>query len=751
MSIDNRAMPPRPGTPAQARSPAAPTSVRARLYRMARYLYWKLPVGRDARDRLVGLCYRFAPLLFRGTPGFESWRRGRGQAPAMPEVAGSCPPGRQASVLDGLRFADVDEPEVSVIVSARAGPAYLLPCLSSIAAGSGRIRFEVLVLADATHALEMRALQRVPGLRHLECPSLADVEGARRVAVPHARGRYLCFLDGDTEVAPGWLDGMHALFERFPDCGLVGAKLLFPDGRLRDAGGILWRDGSTCGHGRFDDPWRSGYRYVRRVDFVSGAAMLVPRGLFMEIAEPGAACCAADDCRDADLAMRVRATGRQVMFQPDALVVRHGEPGAQAPDAEGDGDRRCLRERWHPVLDATHFERGGDVFLACERHPGKRMLVVDMGLPTPDRDAGSSTMRDFLRVFLDAGLDVKFWPRNLSGEQPYLGALQQAGIEVFHGDEHVGRLGRWLAREGRHLDYVLLSRPVLAREMLPLLRRHCPRARLLYYGHDLHHLRHREEARVTGDALQAREADALHRIEREVWQGVDAIYYPSASEVAIVRAELPGAKVRLVPPYVFEPDEAPPSPSGRAGLLFVAGFSHPPNIDAARWFADHVLPGLRREHPRLQVTFAGASPSAEVLALRERGIEVTGSVDPQSLDALYARARVAVVPLRFGAGVKRKSVEAMHHGVPLVTTTTGLQGLAGAEDVAAVADDPREFVDAVLALLRDDGLWLRRATAARQFVRAGFSREAMAAAFADEILPEGAFRAVPEGTPAAGR
>ncbi|MCW5582123.1 MAG: glycosyltransferase, partial [Luteimonas sp.] len=626
-----------------------------------------------------------------------------------------------------LGFAEVADPEVSIIVLARDGLGRLLPCLASIAAGAGRTGFEVRVVADTAHDPALRALERVPGLRLHVCPSAAGVDAARHVATAQARGRYLCFLDGDTEVADGWLDAMHALFARFPDCGLVGAKLLFPDGRLREAGGILWRDGSTCRHGCFDDPWRDGYGYVRRVDFVSGAAMLVPRALFTQVAGSAEPCSASDDVRDADLAMRVRAAGRQVMFQPDARVVRHSVADARDPGAEA-VDRRRLRERWHAVLDATHFERGDDVFLARERHPGKRMLVVDMGLPTPDRDAGSATMRDFLGVFLDAGLDVKFWPRNLSGEQPYLGALQQAGIEVFHGNEHVGRLGRWLAREGRHLDCVLLSRPVLAKEVLPLLRRHCPRARVLYYGHDLHHLRHRGEARVTGDALQAREAEALHRIERAVWEGVDAIYYPSASEVALVRAELPAAKVRLVPPYVFEPDNAAPSSRGRAGLLFVAGFSHPPNIDAARWFAAQVLPGLRRAHPDLRVTFAGASPSADVLALRECGIEVSGSVDPETLEALYAQARVAVVPLRFGAGVKRKTVEAMHHGVPLVTTTTGLEGLAGAEDAVAVADDAQAFQEAVLALLCDDDLWRRRAAAAQAFVRARFSRDAMAAA-----------------------
>ena len=107
--------------------------------------------------------------------------------------------------------------------------------------------------------------------------------------------------------------------------------------------------------------------------------------------------------------------------------------------------------------------------------------------------------------------------------------------------------------------------------------------------------------------------------------------------------------------------------------------------------------------------------------------EVTADVSQAELASFYAGARVAVVPLRFGAGMKLKVVEALRDGVPLVTTPIGAQGLPGVEAVAAVATEPLSIADAVCRLLTDDDAWVRASAGQIDYAKARFSEEALSA------------------------
>jgi GT2 family glycosyltransferase/glycosyltransferase involved in cell wall biosynthesis len=598
--------------------------------------------------------------------------------------------------------ADKSDPLVSIVIPVFNQWRYTNACLRTLAsARDPAVATEVIVVDDGSTDRSQELLALCTGIRLVHLESNRGFVAACNTGARAARGTYLYFLNNDAFVTKGWIRPLLDAFLTDPNVGAAVSQLRYPDDTISEAGGVIWSDGRGSNYGRGGSPrdWR--YCSPRDVDYGSAASLMVRRADFLDAGGFSGEFAPAY-YEDADLCFALRSRGYRVVYRPDS-VVYHTEGVSYGSNARDDAlalqerNRRVFAGKWSDELRAHLAPDSANVETAARRLAGKTTVVVaDEHVPFTDRDAGSRRIFFLMELLRKRGWHVIFGSIDRAEYQPYTDALRANGTEVICGfsPRSVNALKRWRIP----VDVAWLCRPGPAARLSPAFRA-AGQAKFVFDTVDLHYLRLEREQHVTGrrtcwEAMRQRELDLAQR--------ADAVVATSSIERELLAAS-GVARVYELPVIEPVPAEAPPPWEARRGLVFLGNYTHAPNVDAARWLCGAVMPLVWARLPGLRLTLAGADPTRAVRALARDGIVVAGYVAEAA--ALLNASRVFVAPLRYGAGIKGKIVYALAHGIPVVTTPVGAEGIFDLAEYGAVASTPEELAALVVRLHEDRAAW----------------------------------------------
>jgi GT2 family glycosyltransferase len=626
-------------------------------------------------------------------------------------------------------FPTTAEPQVSVIIPVFNKWVYTAACLRSLAESQGNSSFEVIVVDDQSSDETPERLAEIDGLAIIRNEQNLGFVGSCNRGAEEARGRYLVLLNNDTQVLSGWLDALIGTFQRYPDTGLAGARLIYPDGKMQEAGGIIFRDGSGWNYGKDDDADRPEYQYSREVDYCSGACIMMETRLFRELGGLDQRYAPAY-YEDTDLAFQVRAKGLKVRLEPAATIVHHEgitsgtdmDSGAKRYQAV---NREKFLARWREELASfpapiTDPGDGRQIRKARDHRLKGRVLIIDAYTPEPDQDSGSLRLCYLMDCYSELGYGVTFLADNRAHAGDYTKNLQRAGVEVVY-NPWAGSLQRFFGERGAEFDFVMISRHYVAANYIPLLNRYCNRAKFIFDTVDLHYLREERLAELENSLSLKRSAAQTRRSELAVINAADATLVVSPVEKTVLEEAAPETRVHVIS-NVHEVVGSQRPFSERKDIFFVGGYQHPPNIDAALWFVGSIWPLIRKKLPDIRFHLIGSKAPEQIRALHGNGVHFQGFV--KSMDPWLDGCRLAVAPLRYGAGIKGKVNLSMSRGQPVVATPMAVEGmLAQAGRDVLVADSAEDFAGHVVRLYQDEDLWNRVSAAGLENVRRYFSVE----------------------------
>lgn len=626
--------------------------------------------------------------------------------------------------FEHLSFPVVETPDVSIVVPVHNKFPVTYYCLVALLFAYNKASFEVILVDDGSSDDTVDVLDYVDGIQYLRNETSQGFIRSCNRGASIAKGQYIVMLNNDTEPTVHWLDELIFTFESFDKVGLAGSKLLYPDGKLQEAGGIVWSSGNPWNYGRSGNPHEPRFSYTRQADYLSGAAIMLTTALWKQVGGFSEEYCPAY-FEDTDLAFKVRAAGYKTLFVPLSIVyhfegISSGTSVTSGTKRYQEINRPKFKQKW---INSCRFngEEGKQVDLNKDRGINHRALVIDYQTPRPDIDAGSYAAIQEMRLLQSLGFKVTFIPENFAYMGAYTELLQRLGIEVIYAPFEYS-MQTFMEKRGSEFDVVYITRYYVAKNQLHWVRQYAPTAKVLFCNADLHFLRELREGIERNDQEQINKACMIREEELSIMRQVDVVLSYNPIEHAVVLSHNLNSTKIVTCPWVVDIKDDIPGFADRQDIAFLGGFGHPPNKAAVLFFISQVMPILRYQLPDAKFRIYGSNVPPELEKLACDDVIVEGYIE--DVADIYNTCKVFVAPLLTGAGIKGKVIDGLAHGTPSVLSPIAAEGTPLRHGLEVmIAETAQDWADAVTELYIDQSVWEKTSIAAREFAARHYSFE----------------------------
>ena len=616
-------------------------------------------------------------------------------------------------------------PLVSIIIPINNNYNFIYDCLTSIDDSESSKNYETIISGNIANnndkLLKEKLLKDFKNISfHYFNKNKNYILNCNK-ASKFAKGKYIVFLRNVKRVYKNWLTSLLQIIQSDEKVGMVGSKIIDTNGILQEAGGIVWNNAQCENFGRYQNFDMPEYNYVKEVDYISGVSIIIKKSLWKKL-EGFDERFTPRYYEDTDFAFKLRKNGYKVMYQPKSIVEEYKEIFEEKDILKI--NKLKFIEKWHNELKNQLDE--GNIFLGRDRGFNKsKIFVIDRFVPNFDKDAGGRCTFKYLNLFKEIGLQVTFLGDNLRIMEPYTTILQQKGIEVLYGDSYKDKmLEKWLKNNLKYFKYIYLQRPDITIKYIDLIKKYSS-GKIFYFAHDLHHIRLLREYNLTKIRKKFEKSQDMKKIENKIFSEVDVIHVVGTYEYKILKEQYINKTIRNIPLYIYanQLKNIEKDFSKRKDLIFVGGFEHSPNFDGVIWFSKEVYPIIVEKFPDMIWHIISSHTNKIIKKLESKNIKIEGHLSDDNLHLLYQKCRIAIAPLRFGAGVKGKVVEAAYNQIPMVTTSIGGEGLDYSIGAFIMEDNPKKMAEIIRKLYNDYSKLKQMSDSGKVLIDSYFSKD----------------------------